>query len=187
MRWSPSSLPELSSRRKSLGYLSNLLSKAGVSKSMKIVHATPMGSPMEENAVKEFLKSKMNLQIATIDSDGDPVIQPVWYLYDQNADKIYINTSRESQKVKNIGRKDIVYFSVDEDASPYRCVKGKARASVSEDSNRNLSIVEKMVEKYLGDLDHPFSRQMLDQLKRGDSLVIELSPTYYSAWDFGQD
>lgn len=164
----------------------SLLSVACITGGMKIVHATPMGSPMEENAVKEFLGSKMNLQIATIDNDGDPVIQPVWYFYDQNADRIYINTSRESQKVRNIGRKDIVYFSVDEDASPYRCVKGKARASVSKDSNRNLSIVEKMVEKYLGDLDHPYSKQMLDQLKRGDSLVIELTPTYYSAWDFGQ-
>lgn len=37
---------------------------------MKIVHATPMESPMDENSVKEFLASKMNLQIATIDSDG---------------------------------------------------------------------------------------------------------------------
>jgi len=152
---------------------------------VKIVHATPMGSPMDENAVKAFLGSKMNLQIATIDSDGDPIIQPVWYFYDQNADKIYINTSRESQKVRNMERKDIVYFSVDEDMSPYRCVKGKAKARVSDDSNRNLTIVEKMVEKYLGDLDHPFSRQMLAQIKRGDSVVIELTPAYYSAWDFG--
>jgi len=154
---------------------------------VKIVHATPMGSPMEEDAVKEFLTSKMNLQIATIDSEGDPVIQPVWYFYDQSADKIYFNTSRESQKIKNIGRKSTVYFSVDEDTSPYRCVKGKAKARVSDDSNRNVAIVESMAIKYLGDLDHPFSRQLLDQLKRGDSLVLELTPAYYSTWDFGQD
>ncbi len=164
---------------------SSLLSPPGVRRGVKIVHATPMGSPMEENAVKEFLGTKMNLQIATIDSGGDPVIQPVWYFYDPNVDKIYINTSRESQKVKNMGRRDTVYFSVDEDISPYRCVKGKAKAHVSDDSNRNLAIVEKMVIKYLGGLDHPFSRQMLDQLKRGDSLVIELTPAFYSAWDFG--
>jgi PPOX class probable F420-dependent enzyme len=142
---------------------------------------------MDENAVKEFLASKMNLQLATIDDGGDPVIQPVWFFYDNNADKIYINTSRESQKVRNIARKSTVYFSIDEDTSPYRCVKGKAKAHVSDDSNRNLTMVESMVMKYLGDLDHPFSRQMLDQIKRGDSVVIELTPAYYSAWDFGQD
>jgi nitroimidazol reductase NimA-like FMN-containing flavoprotein (pyridoxamine 5'-phosphate oxidase superfamily) len=140
---------------------------------------------MDEKAVKEFLKSKMNLQIATIDNNGDPVIQPVWYFYDQNADKLYINTSRESQKVKNMGRKDMVYFSVDEDMSPYRCVKGKAKARVSDDPDMNISIVQKVVMKYLGDLDHPFSKQMFDQLERGDSLVIELTPIYYSVWDFG--
>jgi hypothetical protein len=76
---------------------------------------------------------------------------------------------------------------VDEDTFPYRCVKGKAKARVSDDPSRNLSIVQKMVIKYLGDLDHPFSRQMIDQIKRGDSVVIELTPAYYSAWDFGQD
>lgn len=163
-----------------------LLSDAYVNTNVKIIHATPMGSPMKENEVKEFLGSKINLQIATVDSNGDPIIQPVWYYYEQDADRLYINTSRMSQKVRNIGRRDIVYFSVDEDVFPYRCVKGKARARVSEDANRNVSIVERLVLKYLGDIDHPFSKQMLDQLKRGDSLVIEMMPSYYSAWDFGQ-
>jgi hypothetical protein len=84
-----------------------------------------------------------------------------------------------------MGRKDMVYFSVDEDMSPYRCVKGKAKARVSDDPDMNISIVQKVLMKYLGDLDHPFSKQMFDQLERGDSLVIELTPIYYSVWDFG--
>lgn len=141
---------------------------------------------MSESEVKEFLTSKVNVQIATVDNNGDPSIQPVWYYYDQNAGKIYINTAKASQKVRNIRRKDTVYFNIDEDVFPYRCVKGKAKASVLEDAKRNLPIAERIMEKYLGSIDEPAARQILDTVKSGYSVLVEMTPVYYSTWDFGK-
>ncbi|TLX83951.1 MAG: hypothetical protein E6L04_07880 [Thaumarchaeota archaeon] len=34
---------------------------------------------VNENEVSNFLESKLNLQLATIDGKGDPNIQPVWF------------------------------------------------------------------------------------------------------------
>jgi nitroimidazol reductase NimA-like FMN-containing flavoprotein (pyridoxamine 5'-phosphate oxidase superfamily) len=154
--------------------------------SMKIIHPTPMGAPLSEDEVKTFLTSKMNMQLATIDERGDPSIQPVWYYHDPAADRIYVNTGRESHKARNISRKGTVYFSIDEDSFSYRCVKGKARAVVSEYSEKNVQIAEKIMEKYLGSTDHPLAKQILETVRNGSSVLIGMTPAYYSTWDFGK-
>ena len=61
----------------------------------------------ERAKVREFLGSKINLQIATIDKNGDPIIQPVWYYHDPDDDKIFVISGKSSQKVANIRRKNI--------------------------------------------------------------------------------
>jgi general stress protein 26 len=112
---------------------------------MRIIHATQMGSIMSEKEVKEFLSSsKTNLQLATIDKKGEPVIQPVWFYADSEAEKIYVNTYRNSHKAGNLRAQNTAYFSVDEDTYPYRCVKGKAKVTFSEELETNLAIAGKI-------------------------------------------
>lgn len=152
---------------------------------MKIIKGMPdMGRAMTEGEVKSFLQSKLNLQIATVDEKGDPVIQPVWFFYDEAAQKIYFDTGRQARKLLNIRRKPRVYFSVDTEEYPYKCVKGKADAAVSEDPARNVPVVEKIVTKYLGTPDHPLGKDLVNMAKSGASVVLELTPQYYSTWDF---
>lgn len=130
------------------------------------------------------MKSKLNLQIATVDENGDPVIQPVWFLHDDAAQKIYFDTGKEARKLANIRRKPKVYFSVDTEEYPYKCVKGKADASVSESADRNVPIVERICQKYLGSLDHPLAKDLVGMAKNGTSVVLELTSRFYSTWDF---
>lgn len=55
-----------------------------------------------------------------------------------------------TKKIQNILRNpDKIYFSIDDENYPYRGVKGKAIAIISEDIQKNLSIVEKINMKYL--------------------------------------
>ena len=146
-----------------------------------------MGAAMSEGDVKDFLSaSRINIQIGTVDGKGDPSIQPVWYYYDQDKDRLYFNTDKDSQKVRNIMRKNTVYFSVDEDMFPYRCVKGKAVAKISEDIGKNVPIAEKIMAKYLGSAGHPMDVQILEGVRQGQSVIIEMAPLYYSTWDFGK-
>lgn len=154
---------------------------------MKILHATPgMGKPMGPSEVDNFLDSKLNVQIATIDEKGDPNIQPVWFYYNRQAQKMYVETSKVSKKVQNIKKRSTVYFSVDDENLPYKGVKGKSDARISEDPQKNLPIAEKIMVKYLGSAEHPMAKTLLDNVKNGNSVLIELTPRFFSTWDFSK-
>ena len=65
-------------------------------------------------------------------------------------------------------------------------VKGRADARISEDIQKNLSIVEKMNLKYLGTLEHPLAKRLMESTRSGNEVVIEITPKFFSAWDFGK-
>lgn len=166
-------------------HAANFIPKSLPRFAMKIIHATPMGSIMAEKEVKDFLSSsKTNLQLATVDGRGDPVIQPVWFYFDDGAECLYVNTYRQSHKARNIANRNTAYFSVDEDTFPYRCVKGKARVVIVEQVEKNLAITGKTMLKYLGSTDHPTAVTILDSARTGQSVLMQLKPRYYSTWRF---
>jgi len=82
---------------------------------MKVVNATHETPGMSREEAVRFLGSKLNLQIATIDEQGEPNIQPVWFYYDSDKVKFMLTTSKLSKKTQNIRRKSSVYFSIDEE------------------------------------------------------------------------
>jgi len=146
-----------------------------------------MPNSVSETEVTNFLASKLNIQIATIDEDGYPMIQPIWFLFNKESDKIYIATQKMTKKVQNIRRNpDKIYFSIDDNNYPYKGVKGRAVAKISEDVQANLSIVEKINIKYLGTNEHPLAKMILENTKNGIQVVIELVPKFFSAWDFSK-
>ena len=150
---------------------------------MKIVHASPgFGSKLSESQTIDFLKnSKLNLLLGTLDDHGEPNVHPVWYLYEN--EKLYIETSKESRKAKNIERKKTVYFCIDDEKLPYKGVRGKATAQIIYDVKKMLPIAEKIMLKYTGSLDNKVAKFLLDGVKAGQSIILQLSPHYYSTWD----
>jgi general stress protein 26 len=164
------------------------ISAVDVRGTLKVIQAIPsMPKPVAETEVINFLQSKLNIQIATIDEEGYPIIQPTWFLYDNESAKIYIGTQKMTRKVQNIRRNpDKIYFSIDDENYPYKGVKGRAVARISEDIQKNLSIVEKTNLKYLGTLEHPLAKRLMENTRNGSEVVIEITPKFFSAWDFGK-
>ena len=155
---------------------------------MKVIQAIPgMRTPVTETEVANFLQSKLNIQLATIDEEGYPNIQPVWFDYDKDSGKLYTGTRKMSKKVQNIRRNpDKIYFSIDDENFPYKGVKGRGSATISEDVRKNIAIVEKMNLKYLGTLEHPLAKMLMENTRDGTEVVIEITPKFLSAWDFGK-
>ena len=145
---------------------------------------------MTEAEVKTFLENnnnKLNLQLATIDDEGYPNIQPVWFYFDKDSEKIYVGTQKTTKKIQNIQRNpDKIYFSIDDENFPYKGVKGRAVASLSDDVSKNMKIVERINLKYLGTLEHPLAKMLMENTQNGTEIVVELTPAYFSAWDFGK-
>jgi nitroimidazol reductase NimA-like FMN-containing flavoprotein (pyridoxamine 5'-phosphate oxidase superfamily) len=140
-----------------------------------------------ESEVSNFLQRKLNVQIASIDEEGYPIIHPTWFLYDNDSGKLYTGAAKMTRKVQTIQRNpDKIYFSINDENFPYQGVKGRATARISEDIQKNLSIVEKINLKYLGTLEHPLAKRLMENTKNRVEVVIEIEPKFFSAWDFGK-
>ncbi|HEX9677181.1 pyridoxamine 5'-phosphate oxidase family protein [Nitrososphaera sp.] len=155
---------------------------------MHLIQAIPgMPKPVTEAEVNGFLQARLNMQLATIDDAGYPNIQPVWFYYDKDSGKVYTGTQKTTKKVQNIRRNpDKIYFSIDDENSPPKGAKGRGEAIISEDIQKNVSIMEKMNLKYLGTLEHPLAKMLMENARNGVEVVIEITPKFFSAWDFGK-
>src|ERR671916_2527980 len=154
--------------------------------SVKIISAIPGTPSMSKEEVNKFLESKILLQIGTIDDEGDPNIQPVWFDHDKDREKLLIITPKIARKIRNLRSKPNVYFSIDDENFPYKGVKGKGTATVIEDPKRTVPLGEKINMKYLGTLDHPIAKMILQSAQKGTHVVIEISPKFFSTWDFAK-
>ena len=153
---------------------------------MKIVAATSEIPSMTREETERFLESKLNLQIATIDEQGEPNIQPVWFYYDKNREKLLITTSKSAQKTQNLRNKPVVYFSVDDETSAPKGVKGRGTVMIIEDPSRTVTQGDKISMKYLGTLNHPVAKMVTNGAKKGEVVLIEISPKFFSTWDYSK-
>jgi PPOX class probable F420-dependent enzyme len=154
---------------------------------MKIIAANSAIPGMtREEAERFLLESKLNLQIATIDEKGEPNIQPVWFYYDKDERKLLIITSKSAKKTQNLRNRPAVYFSIDDENLPFKGVKGKGIATVVEEPNRIVPQADKISMKYLGTLDDPAAKEMAERSKNGEGVLVEISPKFFSTWDFGK-
>ena len=37
-----------------------------------------------------------------------------------------------------------------------------------------------------GTLEHPISRELISAVKKSESVILEISPKYYSSWDYSK-
>jgi general stress protein 26 len=155
----------------------------------KIISAIP-GVSTTQSEIERFLESNLNLQLATLEEDNYPNINQVWFYYDKDSGKIYATTYKESRKVQNILKNpDKIYFSID-DANFYteglKGVKGRARATIiSEDRQKVISVEEKICLKYLGTLEDPWPKQLMENAADGTFVGIEIAPKFFSAYVLG--
>jgi PPOX class probable F420-dependent enzyme len=153
---------------------------------MKIVKATSEIPGMTGEEVEGFLESKLNLQIATIEEKGEPNIQPVWFYYDKDEGKLLITTSKLAKKTQNLRNRPTIYFSIDDENLPYKGVKGKGIATIVEDPDRIVPQADRISMKYLGTLDHSVAKLITDGSKKGEVVLVEISPKFFSTSDYGK-
>jgi nitroimidazol reductase NimA-like FMN-containing flavoprotein (pyridoxamine 5'-phosphate oxidase superfamily) len=152
----------------------------------KIINASPeFGKSLTEQEINDFLaSSKLNIHLGTIDDNGYPNVHPTWYYFDSTNKKIYIETSKLSKKTDNLRKNKNLYFCIDDPNPPYKGVKGRGTGRIHYDINHNILIAEKIMTKYLGSMQHSMAQKLMSFVKNGDSVIIEISPMYFSTWDY---
>ncbi len=136
-----------------------------------------MSLSLTEQEIKDFLtNSILNLHLGTIDEKQEPNIHPTWYYFDSLNNKLYVETSKSSKKMSNIRKNKTIYFCIDEPTLPYKGVRGKGNVIIHEDIDFNVPIAERIMIKYLGDVEHPMAKLLLSYMKKGDSAILEITP-----------
>ena len=97
----------------------------------------------------------------------------------------WVNDKR-TRKTENLNAKNVIYYCVDNPTPPYKGVRGKGRVKIYEDITHNIPIAEKIMVRYLGSLEHPMAISLMNSVRRGDSVILEVSPSYYSTWDYSK-
>ncbi len=137
---------------------------------------------MSQREIDRFLsRSKVPLELGTIDGHGDPVIHPLWFYYSKG--RLYTITASDSRKLKNARNNSRVYFCVDTETRPYKGVKEKATLKIVRDPGKGTKIGRKIITKYLGNTKNDLGKFLLGRLKEGKETLLELVPRYYSVWD----
>jgi PPOX class probable F420-dependent enzyme len=153
---------------------------------MRIINAIPGMGALTQPEIDRFLESRLNVHLATIDEMGDPNIQPVWFYYDRNVNELYAITGKMTKKVQNVRSRPTIYFSIDDDNFPYKGVKGKGRVTILEDSKEITPMVERIIMKYLGTLDHAVAKMIMENTKSGNEVLLKIDPKFFSTWDFAK-
>ena len=147
----------------------------------------PLAGSMSEKESKDFLENKdLLIHIGTVNEKGEPIVTPTGYYFDRDLDRIYITTQKESKKVNKLRRRNTIYFCVDDPVPPYKGVRGKATVKINEDISHNLSITKKLLMRATGNLEDPIAKWLLSETENGNEVVLEISPSYYSTWDYSK-
>jgi PPOX class probable F420-dependent enzyme len=86
--------------------------------------------------------------LATIDDDGFPQLTEVWFLHDEGALKVSVNTAR--WKLRNLERRPQCSLLVLDLENPYRYLEVRGRARLEPDDDR--AFAAKIGAKYDADL-----------------------------------
>ena len=144
------------------------------------------GIGMSEGEAREFLtQSRSTLLLGTTNADGTPMIHPVWYFFDSGKTRLYFYTEPALKKAANLSARSQVYFDVDSDKWPYKGVKGRGRARIIAGRAEALSCASKILGRYVKE-GQPMIRSVLEKVESGGYVVVEITPAYFTSWDYGK-
>lgn len=130
---------------------------------------------------ERFLRGRHIATLTTINPDGTPLQTPVWYLYQDGL--LYIRTSSNSGKVRNIRRDPRVSLCVQDERPPYRGVTVNGTAAVQPEQPE---LSARMSRHYLGAIAGFFYLRLrtLPEIEDDPDTIVVIEPERKYGWDY---
>lgn len=138
-------------------------------------------SQMDLAGIESFLhNSKIPLRLASVGSDGVPLVSSLWYIYHEGAFYGAIHTS--SLLASRLLSCADCGFEVAADTMPYCGVRGQG--SVELVSSGASELLPRLFERYTIALDSYLAQWLLG---RSDSeYVVKITPSWVTSWDYAE-
>jgi len=128
--------------------------------------------------VADFMKRRRIASFATVDTKGKPHVVPVWYTYHDG--KVFVQTDRNSAKVRNIEKNKNAAVAV-YNAEEAVIIKGEGR--IIEDKEEFIKRTQQHINKYRLKLDEQGRDSMGIQLYNSNiRCVVEIIPKKILFW-----
>jgi uncharacterized pyridoxamine 5'-phosphate oxidase family protein len=131
---------------------------------MKIISGhSALSETMSEEETKKFLANNnknLLMRIGTIDEKGEPNVTVTGFHFDEQLEKIYLSTSKNSKKVQHLKNKNIIGYCIDDPNTPYKGVRGKGTVKFLDTlqavRTRLLDEIKALMARFLLDLHSTF-------------------------------
>ncbi len=108
------------------------------------------------DAARAIFAKQVLLHVATLGTEGEPHVTPVWCALD--GDDIVINTALGRKKARNLASDARVAFSLTDPDDPYICVAGRGTVVVFTTDGAD-DVINALAKKYLGVDAYPFAHE----------------------------
>ena len=140
-----------------------------------------IGGPWSADHIEQYLRTAvLPIRLASIAADGSPVVLSLWYLYEEGS--IWCATQRTARLIARLEREPRCGFEIAADSSPYRGVRGRARATI--DAHQGATLLPRLINRYLGGTDSQLAAWLLARAEH--EVAIRLDRMRVSTWDFTQ-
>lgn len=131
-----------------------------------------------EKSEKYLLETIFPLRLATIGSDGFPLVMSVWFFYDRGL--IWCAVQNDSSVALNIEVNSNIGFEVGPNETPYKGVRGQGKAKLLPE--RGAEKLEKLIDRYLDEDNQDLADWLLSRTDTETAICIE--PEWFYSWDF---
>ncbi|AWB26972.1 pyridoxamine 5'-phosphate oxidase family protein [Halococcoides cellulosivorans] len=120
------------------------------------------------------------MRVSTHRPDGSPWIVTLWYRY---RDGVFECATRADAAIVDfLDRDDRVGIDVSTNTIPYRGVRGTGTVTI--DPDEELEVLGALVDRYLGDRDHPLAQTLLDEDR--EEVCLRIDPDELFSWDYSE-
>lgn len=98
----------------------------------------------------DLFEKRTFAHVATLTEDGMPHVTPVWIGYDEDADRLLINTERGRRKERNLTKDPSVGVSMIDPDNPYRSLSviGEVEEITTDGAREHI---DELAQRYTGD------------------------------------
>lgn len=135
-----------------------------------MVRTTSLAAYLEQTTIP--------LRLSCISETGWPVVLSLWYLFEEGV--LYCATPNHARIVAYVQADPRCSFEVAADQPPYCGVRGRALATI--DPARGGEILERLLQRYLGNIENSLAVMLLQ--RSSAEVAIRLEPQSFHTWDF---
>jgi general stress protein 26 len=144
-----------------------------------------LSETMTEQETKNFLANNANnllMRMGRIDGKGEPNVTVTAFYFDDPSEKILVVTQKDSKKVQHLKNRNIMSYCIDDSNPPYTGVRDKGTVKFLVDIQKNIPLAKKYLKKLTGSLDNHFAKWLMNEIEKGNSIFLEITPRYFSTW-----